>query len=249
MKRTGKKPVSRMNRQEKLSAVLIYALLCGLISILFYRSLPAFLLLLPGYVLFRKLYAERMGVKHQRKIREEFLTGMQFVSTSLCAGYSVENAFREGEKELKGIYGEDADMVRAFRRVNDRLTLNHPLEKALTEMGEQTGAEDIIQFADVFQAARRSGGDLTAIVRNTVMIIQVKEETQTEIETALSGKELEGNMMSVITLFILGYVSLTSPDFLKPLYVFPAGTLIMTVFLAVYVFAVWWTRRIMDIQI
>ena len=76
-----------MNRQEKLSAVLIYALLCGLISILFYRSLPAFLLLLPGYVLFRKLYAERMGVKHQRKIREEFLTGMQFVSTSLCAGY------------------------------------------------------------------------------------------------------------------------------------------------------------------
>ncbi|MBQ6321718.1 MAG: type II secretion system F family protein [Lachnospiraceae bacterium] len=238
-----------MTSAERAETLLAFLLLDGAVSFLFFRSWWAFGIFLPFYRLFRELRREDFRKKHQRNIREQFLTGMQFVSTSLSAGYAVENAFLEGEKELKKIYDPDTYMVRSFHRINDQVRINRPLETLLLELARSSEAEDILQFAEVFQAARRSGGDLIAIIRNTVNSIQAKEETQKEIETALSGKMMEQTMMSFIPLLILGYVSLTSPEFLEPMYQTLAGRAMMAASLAVYGFAVWWGRKMMDIQV
>ena len=243
------KSTYRMKSNERAETLLIFLLLDGAVSFLFFRSWWAFGLLLPLYLMFRQMRKEDFRRRHQRNIREQFLTGMQFVSTSLSAGYAVENAFLEGEKELKKVYNPDTYMVQAFHRINDQVRINRPLESILLELARNSEAEDILQFAEVFQAARRSGGDLIAIIRNTVSSIQAKEETQKEIETVLSGKMMEQTMMSLIPLMILGYVSLTSPEFMEPMYHSLAGTFIMSVSLAVYGFAVWWGRKIMDIQV
>lgn len=49
--------------------------------------------------------------------------------------------------------------------------------------------EDIMYFAEIFRYAKRSGGDLMAVIKNTAQIIQQKEEVMSEVDTIISGKK------------------------------------------------------------
>ena len=87
------------------------------------------------------------------------------------------------------------------------------------------------------------------IIQNTLSCIWQKQETGREIETLLSGKQMEQTMMSVIPLFILAYVDLTSPGFLDAMYHNVTGAVIMALCLCVYLLAYFWGRKIMHIRI
>ena len=76
--------------------------------------------------------------------------------------------------------------------------LNRSIESLLEDLGREAGVEDIRNFAEVFTRPKRTGGDLMAIMRNTISSIQQRQETRMEIETTLAGKMMEQNMMSAI---------------------------------------------------
>ena len=241
--------VYRFSAREYAVYLLMYLFLDGLISLLFYHSFAAFVILLPGAWLFLKVKREECRKKRLLVMQSEFLSGMQFVSTALQAGYAMENAFREAEAELGRIYGPSAFIRMEMRYLNSQVRLTVPLEGLLLDLGDRTQAEDIMNFAEVFSVARRSGGDMISIVRNTVSQIRQKSETRSEIETMLSGKRMEQRLMSLIPLFILGYVGVTSPGFFDGMYHTAAGVIIMTILLLVYAAAYIWGEKIMSIQV
>ena len=65
----------------------------------------------------------------------------------------------------------------------------------------------------------------------------------------LEAKKMEQNMMSIIPCLILFYVQTVSPGFLDGMYHNPTGIAIMTAALAVYAGAVFWGRKIVDIEV
>ena len=229
--------------------ILLYFLLDGAISYLFFRSWIAWIALLPGILIFLKRGRETLAKQRLLTMQTQFLTGMQLVCTSLQAGYAVENAFREAYKELKKIYPEHSFIVQEFGFITGQNELNRSIESLLLDLGKRSHAEDIRNFAEVFYTAKRTGGDLIAVIRNTVSCIQQKQETRMEIETNLAGKVMEQNMMSMIPVCILGYVNLTSPDFLEIMYREPAGQMVMGCCLLVYVAAYLWGKKIMEIPV
>ena len=182
-------------------------------------------------------------------MQQQFLTGMQLVHTSLQAGYAIENAFKEALKELQKVYEENTFIVREFQYIVNQIGLNRTVESLLMELGQRSHVEDIRNFAEIFYTAKRTGGDLMVIIQNTLSCIWQKQETGREIETLLSGKQMEQTMMSVIPLFILAYVDLTSPGFLDAMYHNVTGAVIMALCLCVYLLAYFWGRKIMHIRI
>ncbi len=226
-----------------------FALLDALVSYLFYRSWIVWLVLLilfPYYCRERK--KERLRIQKEQMCAQ-FLTAIQLTATSLRSGNAIENAFADALGHLRKIYPEESFIVISFSGLVGQLHLNVPAEKLLLEFGRNSGVEDIADFAEVFDTARRTGGDLISVVTATMNSLRQKEETRREIETVLAGKQMEQRMMSVIPLFIIGYVSFTSPGFLDAMYHNIPGALIMTGCLAVYGGAVLWLRRIMTIEI
>lgn len=227
----------------------LYLGLDGVISCLFFSSLPVFFFLLPGCAVF---FRDRKNILRKRRaqsMQSQFLTGMQLVCTSLQAGYAVENAFREAVSELEKIYGQEEFIVREFQYIVNQLSLNRTIEALLMDLGQRSHVEDIRNFGEVFCIAKRTGGDLMAVIRNTVSCIQQKQETKQEIDTSLAGKRMEQDMMSAIPLLILGYVRLTSPGFLDPMYETGVGMMVMAVCFAGYLLAYFWGRKIMGIQV
>ncbi|MDD2957341.1 MAG: type II secretion system F family protein [Lachnospiraceae bacterium] len=239
----------QFSRKEILYYGLLYLCLDGAVSYLFFNSMIAFFILLPGTVLY---FRDRRGSQQEKRairMQSEFLTGIQLISASLQAGYAVENALKEAAKELVKIYDKNAFAVQEFTYMVRQTALNRSIESLLLDLGKRSGLEDIQNFAEVFMTAKRTGGDLMAIIQNTVSCIQQKQETRMEINTCLSGKRMEQSMMSLIPLFILGYVGVTSQGFLDVMYHNLPGVTVMTICFGIYVTAYFWGKRIMHIVI
>lgn len=187
--------------------------------------------------------------KRAREIKIQFLDGISMLSASLQAGYSVENAMREACKELKKVHQPDAILVKEFHHMVIQTGMSRNLEDLFWDFGKRSGIEDILSFAEVFRTAKRSGGDLISIIRNTEFCIRQKQETMQEIETCLSGKVMEQNIMSLIPLLILAYVKFTSPDFLDSMYGNLTGIVVMSICFILYVAAFFWGKRMIQIEV
>ena len=235
--------------KELMRYLLFYILLDACISYLFFYSWIGFVVLLPGAVPFLREKKKSLQKKRAGEMKKQFLDGIQMMAASLQAGYSVENALKEAVKELRKVYDADSFIVREFSRMETQTGMSRTMEALFLDFGRRCAIDDIQSFAEVFLTARRSGGDLLAVIRNTVSCIRLKQETMQEIETCLAGKVMEQNIMSLIPILILAYIKLSSPDFLSVMYGNIAGTTVMSLCFAVYVLAYFWGRKIVRIEV
>lgn len=221
----------------------------GVLSYLFYRNLlwTGIFALVSGIC---GIYIEnhKEQKQWQNQINLEFREGLQGIATALNAGYSMENAFAEAGKDLELLYGNTSTLAPEFRSIVTKCQLNYPMEEALIELSIRTGVEDIRRFAEVFQTAKRTGGDLIAITRTTADRISEKIEVRREIEAMSAGKRMEARVMNCVPLGMILYFWICSPGFLDCFY-HGKGRGMMTCFLVVYLLAYFWSERIIQIDI
>ena len=216
---------------------------------LFYRSIWGIfsvIIVLP-FVLVS--YRRRAVKKQQLMLREQFKECIRVVTASLYSGYSVENAFREAEKELVHLLGERADMCQELRVINQQIRLNMPEESLLRDLAERSGVEEISGFGQVFGYAKRNGSDFVRILKDTTLRISEKAGLEQELQIMVASRQLEQKIMNVIPLGILFFVQLSSPGFLDIMYAGALGRTIMSICLVVYGVAYLISGRIVDIRI
>lgn len=239
----------RLSLKEWMTYGLLGVGVCGLIAYTFYRSLIAFVLLLPfgaAYPLYKRrdLRKERF-----RRLTLQFKEGILILSSFLGAGYSMENGLAMSIKELEALCGADAMITEEFRMLSQGIKMNRPIELLLEEFGERSHIQDVNNFAQVFAAARRSGGELVEIIGNTASIIRDKIQVQEEIYTMTAARIFEQKIMDCIPFAIILYIDITSPGFFTIMYSTWAGRGIMTACLILYAAAVLLSRHILDIEV
>ncbi|HUM83230.1 MAG TPA: type II secretion system F family protein [Lachnospiraceae bacterium] len=239
----------KMNAAEILLAIAKGAVLTAGIDWLFYQKLWALAFLSPLFIFCVIREKKKRLEARRKKLHYDFREALSCLSVSLRAGYSVENAFRETEKDLGNILGKNACITREFAYMNSRIRLSVPVEMLLLDLGQRTGIEDIENFAAVFGTAKRMGGNMVDIIQQASSVISGKIDVEREIETALAAKKFEQRIMGVMPCAILLYMQLASPGFLDILYTGIFGFLVMTACLAVYAAALFWGSRIVDIRI
>lgn len=223
--------------------------MCALISYAFYRSLKVFFLLLPlgfSYPMFR-----RKSLKETRAFRlnQQFKEGILILAANLSAGYSIENALFNSSQELDMLYGEEGMINREFSSMVRQIRMNQPVEQVFFEFADRSGLEDVRNFAQVFKAAKRSGGDLVAIINHTAGVIRDKAQVREEIMNMTASKKLEQRIMNLIPFFLILYIDKASPGFFGMMYETAAGRILMTICLGVYGIAFWLSKRILDIPV
>ena len=230
--------------KEKFMVVVLGLLISAALSWLFYKHILGMLMSL--YVIPR-VWKNRKKTRAE-EIRKELCFGfkdtLQSVSSAMQAGYSIENAWREAQKDMERLHGETNPMTWELRQINAKIRLNLPLEQLLTEFATRSACEEILSFCQVFQFAKRSGGDFIKVMRVTANHIQSKVEMQQEIDTLLSAQRMEQKVMNIMPLGILAFINLSGAGFLDAMYGNVSVILIMSVALAVYVFSIWLSEKI-----
>lgn len=235
MRETGRSIWEDGTINKKYVRILVEAAaISGVLAYLFYDSVYGMVVI----AVFGPLYSSqrRLELKEKKRyvLEKQFQEGLYSAAAALEAGYSMENAWREAEKEQLRMHGRDGVFYRCLYRMNQKISLNEPIEKLILEFSRYAGTESIQNFADIFSFAKRSGGNLTAIMKKTADRIRINVQIQEEIATMLSARRLEQNIMNIMPLGILLYIRTGVPGFLDPLYHCTFGVLIMSACLAGY---------------
>ena len=100
--------------------------------------------------------------------------------------------------EISEVLGVEKGMILAeLHLLLAGLNMNIPLETLLKDFGSRSGNEDIRDFANVVQAAKRSGGNLIHIIQKTVQCMEDKLAVEEEIATMLAARRLEERIMDI----------------------------------------------------
>lgn len=225
------------------------AALIGITAWLYYRKIWAVPALIPlGLWLYREFLKEEEKKKEQ-EFQKQFREMIQSLSAALNTGYSVENAFYETQKELKILYPPEARISKKLLVITRKLRMHIPVEQVLEEFAEQVLSEDVKSFVTVFVTAKKSGGDMIGIIRNTTNQIGDKIEVKREIDTMLAAKKYEFQIMSMVPYGIIAYMSLSFSDFMEELYGNVTGIGVMTLCLGIYVGAYYLGVRLLRIDV
>lgn len=252
-KETGNLPISYLEYcfswKERMRMLAEYMVFSAVFAYLFYRSWLVFAGLWIFYPVYRRRKKKGMICRRQDILCRQFKDSIQCAASSMAAGYSIENAFREAYAEIKQQYGPDALMTEELRSITSCLSLNIPLEQLLYDFANRSGLEDVRSFCEVFVFAKRSGGDFIQIIHMTAARISEKNELMEAIQTEISGKRMEQKVMNLMPLFILLYVDVSFGGYLDGLYHNIAGAAVMTACLVVYIGAYLLSEKIMSVQI
>lgn len=225
------------------------SLVAGLTAWLYYRTLLAVPMLSPVWAWYYRSLERECMEKKRRKFEAQFKEMIQTVSSALNTGYSIENAIKESQKELRLLYSEREPILREVMILVRGLKMQMPVEQAIEEMAQRVDIEAVENFAAVFATAKRSGGDIMAIIRSTASQIADKIDVQREIATVLAAKKYEFKVMSAIPYGIIAYMSLSFPDFMMCLYGNMFGIGVMTICILIYIGAYYLGTRLTEIEV
>ncbi len=234
---------------EVMVVVLQSFLIGGIISYLFYRSVWAMILV--PIILFLSLKRKRISVIEKRKqlLHGQFIDCLKIVSTNLMAGMSMENAWKEGAKEIGFMHGTESILYPELKEIVRLVENNVPIEQVIRKFAYRTGVSDIISFGEVFEYGKRSGGNWRKIIADTTFRMEEKYETEKEIEIMVAGKKMEQRIMNVIPLGMILFLSLSSGNYMDVLYGNVLGIVCMSVCLFIYVVAFYLSEKIIKIQV
>lgn len=229
--------------------VLKSSAVTGVTAWLYYRSVFAVPFLLPVWVWYYRNLERECVRKKEQQFLIQFKEMIQTISSALNTGYSIENAIKESQKELRLVYAEKEPVSRELAILVRQLRMQIPVEQAVTELADRTRLEDVENFAAVFVTAKRSGGDLIAIIKNASGQIVDKIDIHRELRTVLAAKRYEFQVMSWVPYIMIAYMSLSFPEFMVCLYGNIIGTGVMTVCLIIYLSAYYLGIKLVEIEV
>ena len=218
----------------------------GSVVIQIFFGVPALtLVLLPGYlaagaVVYRKILLNQ----RKTKLIKQFRDMLEAVSASLGSGRNITDSFDGALKEMTAQYGGNSSIVQELAQINEGLANNINIEILLQDFAARSHDENIQNFADVFEVANRRGGNIRQIILETKNVINDKIMVEQDIQTIISGKKNELNIMIIMPLIVVNMTkSATGESAGLP------GFLIKVIAFAMFVLAYVIGQKMMKIEV
>ena len=233
-----------MNRKEWMESLIVTIMVAALFSYVFYQSRIAFLIMLLPFPRYLSLFKKYLVKKRRQELTLQFKEFCISLSAQLMAGYAMENAIHEAAREMKQMY-TDAFICQEMQIMETKMKLNITIEKCFEDFGVRSGIEEIRLFAQILKVAKRSGGDVIEIVKNSANTISQKIDVEREVRMILHAKKYEQRVMDAVPVLMILYVDHSS-ELMGVMYHGMLGRLVMTGCLLIYIVAFLLGEKITD---
>lgn len=239
-----------MGKQEKLFNLLFAAVILFGVGYVFYHNKFLSALLMVFAVKWPKMRTRQIIEKRKNQLTLQFKDMLYSLSSALSAGKSVESGIQDALKDLRVIYPDpQTDILLELEYILRGIGMNNTVESMFSQFAERAHLEDIDNFVDIFVTCKRTGGDLIEVMRSTSNTIGEKIEVKQEIETTISGKKYEFQFMMVLPVIMVLFLTLTSGDYMKPVFTEAAGIAAMTVAILIFGLSYLVGSKVMKINI
>lgn len=243
------KQIPKLNKPQCF--ILGKGMILGIIlSILFYNSIFGIILLLPYLPIYYKNEKKQLEQRKQEQLKQEFEQFIKLITKGLELGYSLEKCVEVSKQEYEQMIGmKKTPMICQLDTFLRKLQMNIPIQQIFDDFGKESKLEEIENFAQIIDTARKTGGNLPAILRRTSQVMLEKEQVYQEIITMMSAKRMEQKVMLWMPIGILAYMRLTSGSYMNSLYYNGIGIIIATLGLMFIWIAKIWAEKIISIKI
>ena len=238
--------IYKVSKKEKAVVIMVIFMAIIIISILFYGTIYAVVILLPLGVPIYREQKRRIINKKKKELKVQFKDMLMVRSDSLKTGYSVSNALKESYKDMVSMYGRYSYICEELRIMISKIKLNVREEDIFKDFAKRTGLREAILFSRIFSVAKKTGGNMTEVIGSVTDSIVLKENVREEIEVSTTEKKTEQKIMTLIPMALILYVKMMSPDFLNIMYETNAGRIVMTICLVLYILAFLWAQKIVE---
>ena len=242
--------VYEMGRQEKLLNLFLAAAVLFAVGYVFYHSKILSALLMLFALKWPKIRTRQIIEKRKKQLTLQFKDMLYSLASALAVGKSVESGIQDTLQDLKVIYPDpQTDILVEMEYILRGIGMNNTIEEMFGQFAERAHLEDIDTFVDIFVTCKRTGGDLMEVMRSTSNTIGEKIEVKQEIETTISGKKYEFQFMMVLPVILVLFLTVTSGDYMAPVFTEIVGRLAMTAAIVIFAAAYFVGSKIMNIQV
>lgn len=253
-----------MSMAEKLLYFLLAFIAGGIVGLIFYANLfmrdgeATLATHISNVIVFvgigfaaAKIYMpmrkESLKKKRQEELRKQFREMLSSLNSSFSAGANIVTAFGNANADMLSQYGDQAYITKESFEIIEGMRNNLAIGDLLDDFGKRSGVDDIQDFATVLQICYEKGGDMKGVVRNTYDLIGEKMTINDEIETKLTSNKMQQNVMSIVPIFMVGFLRFSSSS-MAANFASAKGVLVMTVAIAIFVGSYMYGRKVVDIK-
>ncbi len=186
--------------------------------------------------------------RRRKELKAEFREMIILFSGNLEAGYSLENAIAETSRMFSDDNKTNSIMQGELHRFVNGIACGQAVDELFVKFGVRSGVQEIRDFAGLLKIAKYYGGNIPKLIRQTAANFADTAMVETEIDTLISAKRLEGRIMLAVPFAILGYLRLMNPEYVQPLYT-AGGRVWMTIGLLIIGAAAVWIEKIVRIEV
>ncbi len=239
-----------MSIRERLFYTTIAGMFIFALAFIFYRSVVFSLLLTPLALLYPGIKTKQIIKRRKKELNIQFKDMLYSLASSVSAGRTIEHAFKDALRDLSVLYPEPSTFILVeIRRIISRLDMNETLERALSEFAERACLEDVNNFVSVIKISKRSGGNIAEVIRNTSAIISDRIEVGQEIDMMLAERKFEQKVLNGVPVFMILLLSVSSPEYIYPVFSTVAGRLTMSVSIVLIAAAWFISSKVCDIKL
>ena len=210
-------------------------------------SIPAIVGLVAGRI-FVPTRTKQIRDKNARTLNSQFRDFLEAFNTSIGAGKNVVDSFHAVYDDMRIQFEEDAFIVKELEVILSGMANNFDVEDLMEDLGNRSGNDDIVSFANVFRISYRKGGNLKDTINTTHSILSDKMEIKEEIETMVSASKMEQTVMIFMPVALIGIMKSMSPDFAAN-FATPAGIASTTIAIGLFIVSYFVGRKILNIKL
>lgn len=237
-----------MSRRQKVLNFVVGAVVCAAVGYIFYESIVFSMILgVIGGTLYIGIRRKQLIKKRKNILLLQFKDMLDALSTSLGAGKNVFDAFCAASEDLSVEHSQSSDIVTEISIILNGISNNITIETLLEDFGSRSGLKEVQDFASVFATCYRKGGNIRDVIQNTTEVITDEIETNMEITTMVSGKTTEQNVMMCMPIAFVAVLKGMGGNLVD--LSSALGIICMTIAIALFVVAYFWSKKTLDISL
>jgi len=159
--------------------------------------------------------------RRQKKFTREFSSALDVLVRGVQAGLPVSECVAIVAREVPDPVGEEFRMMLEGQRIG--MALPEIMARGL----ERMPTPEYKFFAIVLQIQQQTGGNLAETLNNLSVVIRDRKQMREKVKALASEAKTSAFIIGSLPFAVVGIISVTSPDYMEPLFMTEAGHMII----------------------
>jgi tight adherence protein B len=181
--------------------------------------------------------------KRMKKFQAQLPEALDLMARSLRAGHAFSTGMKLASEEFEDPLGPE------FSATLDEINFGLGVPEALTNFVNRVDCQDLNFFVVAVILQRETGGNLAEIMENIAHLIRERFKLYGKVRTLAAEGKLSMWVLLALPFFIIGALFVVNPEYIKILFIEPAGRIMCGVALFMMFIGYLVMRRMVNIEV